>query len=97
LGTGGDVVGDRPVREQADLLDGVADLAPQLGGLALDDRAAVRRISPLVRSIIRLTSRMAVVLPQPDGPTRTQMSPAVDLEAQVGDGRLSAPGYCLWT
>jgi len=31
-GHGGDVVGDRPVGEQADLLDDVADAAPQLGG-----------------------------------------------------------------
>ena len=31
LRDGGDVVGDRLVREQADLLDHVADLAPQLG------------------------------------------------------------------
>ena len=27
-------------------------------------------------SIMRLTIRIAVVLPQPDGPTRTQISPA---------------------
>jgi hypothetical protein len=33
-------------------------------------------MSPLVISIMRLTRRMAVVLPQPDGPTRTQISPA---------------------
>ena len=32
---GGDVVGDRAVGEQPDLLDHVADLAPQLGGRAL--------------------------------------------------------------
>ena len=36
---GGDVVGDRPVREEADLLDHVADLAPQLGRRALAHRA----------------------------------------------------------
>jgi hypothetical protein len=33
-------------------------------------------MSPLVMSIMRLTMRMAVVLPQPDGPTNTQISPA---------------------
>jgi hypothetical protein len=32
-------------------------------------------MSPLVISIIRFTRRIAVVLPQPDGPTRTQISP----------------------
>src|SRR3954467_7791438 len=33
-------------------------------------------MSPSEMSIIRLTMRMAVVLPQPDGPTSTQISPA---------------------
>src|SRR4051794_40834888 len=33
-------------------------------------------MSPSVISIMRLTIRIAVVLPQPDGPTRTQISPA---------------------
>ena len=34
------------------------------------------RMSPSLSSIIRFTSRSAVVLPQPDGPTSTQISPA---------------------
>ena len=34
------------------------------------------RMSPAVSSIIRFTSRSAVVLPHPDGPTSTQISPA---------------------
>ena len=34
------------------------------------------RMSPSVISTVRLTIRIAVVLPQPDGPTRTQISPA---------------------
>ena len=84
---------DRQVREQADLLDHVADLAPQLGRR----RARLTllpsiRMSPLVRSIIRLTIRMAVVLPQPDGPTSTQTSPAGTVERQVVDRRLAASG-----
>ncbi len=33
-------------------------------------------MSPSVISTMRLTIRNAVVLPQPEGPTRTQMSPA---------------------
>ncbi len=34
------------------------------------------RMSPEVMSIMRLTIRIAVVLPQPEGPTNTQISPA---------------------
>ena len=41
-GDGGDVLGDRAVREEADLLDHVADLAPQLGRGAVADRACRR-------------------------------------------------------
>ena len=33
-------------------------------------------MSPSVISIIRFTIRIAVVLPEPDGPTKTQISPA---------------------
>ena len=33
-------------------------------------------MSPEVISTVRLTIRIAVVLPQPEGPTRTQISPA---------------------
>ena len=34
------------------------------------------RMSPEVSGIMRLISRIAVVLPEPDGPTSTQISPA---------------------
>ena len=34
------------------------------------------RMSPLLSGIIRLISRSAVVLPEPDGPTSTHTSPA---------------------
>ena len=44
---------------------------------------------------MRLTSRMAVVLPQPDGPTRTQISPGGDLEGEVVDRRLARAGVAL--
>ena len=40
---GGDVVADRLVREEADLLDRVADVAPQLGRRALADAAPVEQ------------------------------------------------------
>jgi hypothetical protein len=33
-------------------------------------------MSPEVMSVMRLTMRIAVVLPHPDGPTSTQISPA---------------------
>ncbi len=37
-------------------------------------------------SIIRLTIRIAVVLPQPEGPTSTQISPGGHLERELVDG-----------
>ena len=40
---GGDVLGDRAVGEEADLLDHVADLAPQLGRVAVAHRLAADR------------------------------------------------------
>src|SRR6478735_7191995 len=42
------------------------------------------RMSPSVMSIMRLTIRMAVVLPHPEGPTRTQMSPARTSRGSAG-------------
>ena len=41
-GDGRDVLGDRAVREEPDLLDHVADLAAQLGGVAVADRCLPR-------------------------------------------------------
>jgi hypothetical protein len=49
------------------------------------------RIWPLVGSISRLTILRLVVLPQPDGPTRTQIRPA----GTVSDRSLTAPGVLL--
>src|SRR5688500_11551609 len=55
------------------------------------------RISPSVISIRRLTIRMVVVLPQPLGPTKTQISPSnTSKERSVTTG-LSEPGYVLLT
>ena len=42
-----------------------------------------QRIRPLVGSIIRLTIRSVVVLPQPDGPTITVILPDGTVEGQV--------------
>ena len=44
---------------------------------------------PLVGSIRRLIILMVVVLPQPDGPTSTQISPSGDLEGEVVDRDLA--------
>src|ERR1700712_1341717 len=55
------------------------------------------RMSPSEISIIRLTIRMAVVLPQPEGPTRTQISPAGTSSESLSTAMPSAPGYRLVT
>jgi hypothetical protein len=47
LGDRGDVLRDRAVREQPDLLDDVADLAAQGGRVALGDRAAAEQDVPV--------------------------------------------------
>ena len=48
------------------------------------------RMSPSVMSIMRLTIRIAVVLPQPDGPTSTQISP----DGTVSERRSTAGSVC---
>ena len=48
-----------------------------------------RRMSPLVISIMRLTRRIAVVLPQPDGPDEDADLAGRDLEAQILDRGLA--------
>ena len=55
------------------------------------------RMSPEVMSIIRLTIRIAVVLPQPDGPTSTQISPGRDGQAERVDGGLSRRRGSAWS
>src|SRR3954454_9140330 len=54
-------------------------------------------MSPSLSSIIRLTSRIAVVLPQPDGPTSTQTSPAGTVKLRSPIAGASCPGYRLDT
>jgi hypothetical protein len=49
-------------------------------------------MSPPVISIIRLTSRIAVVLPQPDGPTSTQTSPAGTSKLRSWIAAVADPG-----
>ena len=48
--------------------------------------------SPSVISTIRLAIRIAVVLPQPEGPTRTQISPAPTSRLSPSTAGCSAPG-----
>jgi len=50
------------------------------------------RISPSVSSIMRFTSRIAVVLPQPEGPTSTQISPAGTVSERSSIAGRDAPG-----
>ena len=53
------------------------------------------RMSPLVSGISRLTSLSAVVLPPPDGPTRTQISPAGTVSERRSTAGRGRPGYCF--
>ena len=46
-------------------------------------------------SIIRLTIRIAVVLPQPDGPTRTQISPAGTVRLRPSTAARVSAGIAL--
>ena len=48
------------------------------------------RMRPLVGSMSRFTIFRLVVLPQPDGPTSTQILPA----GTVSDRSFTAPGVC---
>ena len=52
-------------------------------------------MSPEVMSTMRLAMRIAVVFPQPEGPTRTQISPAATSSVSASTAGASAPGYTL--
>ena len=54
-------------------------------------------MSPPLRSIIRLTIRIAVVLPQPDGPTRTQIWPASTSKDRSWIAGSEVPSYVFVT
>src|SRR5919204_3661854 len=55
------------------------------------------RMSPPLISIMRLTSRIAVVLPHPDGPTSTQTSPAGTSKLRSWIAGDAEPAYVLET
>src|SRR5262249_31703292 len=54
-------------------------------------------MSPPDIGIRRFTSLSAVVLPQPEGPIRTQISPAGTSKERSWTAAFSRPGYCFET
>src|SRR5438876_2024365 len=54
-------------------------------------------MSPAVRGIIRLISRIVVVLPEPEGPTKTHTSPAGTVNDRSTIASSCCPGYRLLT
>ena len=64
------------MRQQPDLLDDVADAAAELDRVLRRDVLAADQDLARVGSMSRLTILRLVVLPQPDGPTSTQILPA---------------------
>ena len=75
-GHGRHVLGDRLVGEEAHLLDDVPDPAAQLREVTRGGVRPVDEDPPEVGSMSRLTILSEVVLPQPEGPTSTQIFPA---------------------
>ncbi len=53
------------------------------------------RMSPPESSIRRLTSFSAVVLPPPEGPTSTQISPAGTVSERWSTAGSARPAYCF--
>ena len=94
---GGDVLRDRHVREQPDLLDDVADAAAQLDRVGARDVLALDDDAAGVGSISRLTMRMVVVLPQPEGPISTQVVPSGTSRSSRSTAGRGAPGKILLT
>ena len=89
----GDVLPDRLVRQQPEVLEDDPDAPPQPGHLA---RAAcgsrsrpATRTWPWVGSCSRMRSRMNVLLPAPDGPTRNTKSPRRDRDVDVAERDLA--------
>ena len=68
-------------------------MSRSFGGRSLTTSSPIRT-SPRVMSSSPATIRSAVVLPQPDGPTKTTSSPSADLRSSVRD-RLRAVGVDL--
>ena len=89
-----DVVGDGHVRVERVVLEDHRDVA--LRRRQVVDHAPPIRISPLVISSSPATIRSAVVLPQPEGPTRIRNSPSSTSRLRRSTARTSVPN-CLLT
>jgi hypothetical protein len=81
----GQVLGDRQVREQLEVLEHHADAAAQLGqvGLGVVDRMPSTKISPFWIGSRPLTVLISVDLPEPEGPQTTTTSPLLMLHRAV--------------
>ena len=66
----------RQVRQQPDLLDDIADAAPELDRVLVGDVLAADQDLAAGRLDEPVDHLELVVLPQPDGPTSTQILPA---------------------
>ncbi len=66
---------DRHVREEADALEHVAHVPPQRDLGVVAQVPAIELMAPEVGSMRRLISRRIVVLPEPDEPRSTNVSP----------------------
>lgn len=64
------------MREQSRVLDDVPDPPAQFGAWTSRMSRPRRLTVPAVGSTMRLIMRSVVVLPQPEGPTRTVMPPS---------------------
>ena len=97
LRDGGDVLGDRPVRQQPDALDHVADPPPQLDGILLHDVLAGylnRARSRLDQTIDHLHRGR---LPTTRRAHEHDRLAFVDVERQIVDRVLPEPPNCLET
>ena len=81
--------------KRPDLLDHVADPAPQLDRRQLAMLRPSIRMSPSSNGISRLTSLSAVVLPPPEGPTSTQNVPAGIVKRELLERGALASGVAL--
>ena len=89
---GADVVLDGLVREQARLLDDVADAAPQRGRVRLLDVLAVQQ-DPAAGGVDQAVDHaQVVVFPQPLGPTRTMVWPPGTSRSRLSTATVP-PGY----
>ena len=91
-----DVLGDRQVREQPDLLEAVADAPPQLGPGQLARVVAVDAARCRSEgSISRFTILSVVVLPEPEPPHSTSSSPSATRRSRSARPRRARRSACV--